>query len=395
MVNKFTISSIVLLLSALLIRGTDKRITATYRFAEPKKNVCVAVEIPSRVRSIEVVVNGSEVASQIDTLDSFDGKGERNLYAVYVFDAKAGRNKAVIKCSYSASARPSCEPRVHAQMFLKNRDGSLAAIRTVTEGADTMYNRLHHHGPAFENEFAGYRIYFDKKQTVDLYGKRFRGLELARTMWYPTAEQLASGAGDDVIRVFGSVGVGTLKGWDSVNGKAVHIAPFAKRTARIAACGPVRTVVEMQTEGWLYAGRLITLTSRYILWGGRRECEVQNLIEGDREGLVFCTGVQKIARCTPFAAPDAMAVWGTDYPQNDTLRYAPETVGLALFKTDPHQDWSRRVEDNLNYLVLLSPDKNGRIDYEISFVAAKEEWEHWTEESFFAYVEEHEAGPAK
>ena len=36
-----------------------------------------------------------------------------------------------------------------------------------------------------------YRIYFDKKQTVDVYGKYHKQLELARSLWYPTDEQLA------------------------------------------------------------------------------------------------------------------------------------------------------------------------------------------------------------
>ena len=76
------------------------------------------------------------------------------------------------------------------------------------------------------------------------------------------------GYGHDNLRVFGSVGVGTLKGWDAEKRKMVHITDFKRREARILADGPIRTVVEMRVEGWRYGGREITMTSRYILYAG-------------------------------------------------------------------------------------------------------------------------------
>ena len=73
-------------------------------------------------------------------------------------------------------------------------------------------------------------------------------------MWYPSDEQLSRGYGHDNLRVFGSVGVGTLKGWDAEKRKMVHITDFKRREARILADGPIRTVVEMRVEGWRYGG---------------------------------------------------------------------------------------------------------------------------------------------
>lgn len=57
---------------------------------------------------------------------------------------------------------------------------------------------MHHHGPAFESELVAYRLYFDKKQTVDIYGKFNKGFEIKESQFYPTDEQLARGFGDDV-----------------------------------------------------------------------------------------------------------------------------------------------------------------------------------------------------
>ena len=96
-------------------------------------------------------------------------------------------------------------------------------------GTTKIYNNLYHHGPAFESELVAYRIYFDQKQTVDIYGKFNKGFEVESSGWYPDDKQLAQGFGDDVLRVSGSCGVGALKGWNAKQKKATHIEPVIER----------------------------------------------------------------------------------------------------------------------------------------------------------------------
>lgn len=67
------------------------------------------------------------------------------------------------------------------------------------------------HGPVLESELVGYRLYFNEKQTPDIYGKFNKGLEIKESQFYPTDEQLTKGFGDDVLRVFDSCGPGALK----------------------------------------------------------------------------------------------------------------------------------------------------------------------------------------
>ena len=52
-----------------------------------------------------------------------------------------------------------------------------------------------------------------------------------RDRFYPTDEQLARGFVDDVLRVSGSCGVGSLKGWNGK--KALHIEPVSTLTESI------------------------------------------------------------------------------------------------------------------------------------------------------------------
>ena len=262
--------------------------------------------------------------------------------------------------------------RVHAQMWLKNPDKSLRAADTLSSTQNDMYQKLHHHGPAFESEYAAYRIYFDNKQTIDTYGKKRPRLELAETMWYPSDEQLVAGYGHDNLRVFGSVGVGTLKGWDAEKRKMVHIADFKRREARILAKGPVRTIVEMRVEGWKYGGREIAVTSRYILYAGHSDVQVENRIEGDYKGLVFTTGVMKMADNKVYRDNDVIAAFGCDYPENDTLKWEKESVGLAV--AVPQKQVVSQIDDKTSYLFQLTPDARGRIDYVFEMIWRKSEW---------------------
>ncbi len=319
-------------------------------------------DVPEWAQSAVVSLGGvHQIPSQLD---------KRLGELVFVANISGQQNFRVV---YSSEPdKRVFKSRVHAQMWLKNPDKSLRAADTLSSTQNDMYHRLHHHGPAFESEYAAYRIYFDNKQTIDTYGKKRPRLELAETMWYPSDEQLADGYGHDNLRVFGSVGVGALKGWDAEKNKMVHIADFKRREARILAKGPIRTIVEMRVEGWKYGGREITMTSRYILYAGHGDVQVENRIEGDFKGLIFTTGVMKMAGNKVYRDDNVIAAFGRDYPENDTLKWEKESVGLAV--AVPQKQVVSQIDDKTSYLFQLAPDARGRIDYVFEMIWRKSEW---------------------
>ena len=153
-------------------------------------------DVPEWAQSAVVSIEGlHQIPSQLDR-----DLGE----LVFVYDISGSRDFRVV---YSSSPdKRVFSARVHAQMWLKNPDKTLRAVDRASSEKNDMYHKLHHHGPAFESEYAAYRIYFDNKQTIDTYGKKRPQLELAETMWYPSDEQLSRGYGHDNLRVFGSGG---------------------------------------------------------------------------------------------------------------------------------------------------------------------------------------------
>ena len=218
------------------------------------------------------------------------------------------------------------------------------------------YHSFHHHGVAVESELMAYRIYFDKKQTIDVYCKRKPQLELATSYWYPNDSLLAEGYGDDILRVGGTVGVGSVKYW---NGKLCHFDKVAERSQRIVSQKKDQATIEVADKGLELGGQIVNLAVRYTMKAGHRDMRCDVSLSAPIEGL--CTGVQTIpakgpnqqSTITNYQLPNGtlLVSFGTDWPVNDTVKYAKETVGLAVFI--PKAYAGELVQDKSNNLCLL------------------------------------------
>lgn len=333
---------------------------------------------PSKRNQLAVYIDNKQVSSQLDDMNK-DGIPDE---LIFLMDLPAkGAKKVEIK-TIPENKRINFPVEMYADLIEKQADGSLKFVKEVSSTKNNMYNALHHHGVAFESALIGYRIYFDNKSTIDVYGKKKQQLELVSTEWYPTDEQAATGFGDDVIRVFSSVGVGSVKGWDGK--KATHIDKFDKRTQRIVTAGKLRTVVESNVEGWLYEGKKINLNVRYIMYARHRDviCEVTATEDINQ----LATGVQTIA-VGPVLTDNAGLVgsWGTDFPVTDTIKYEKQTCGLGVYI--PQNTNIKYVTEGLNNLYLMPYKKGTTLRFYLTATAMKEEKNPFTtSEQFFAYL---------
>ena len=220
------------------------------------------------------------------------------------------------------------------------------------------YHQLHHHGVAVESELMAYRIYFDKKQTIDLYCKRKPQLELAQSYWYPNDSLLAAGYGDDILRVSGTVGVGSVKYWNGT--KQVHIEPVAERSQRFVQSKKEQATIEVAVKDWQVEEKNVQMAVQYTMLAGHRDMRCDVNLSEPVEGL--CTGVQTIPAkgskdTVTIVLPNGilLASWGTDWPVNDSAKYAKETVGLGVFI--PKEFAGSPVHDKQNNLCLLKGTK--------------------------------------
>jgi hypothetical protein len=356
--------------------------------------VVISLSPYSDIRSALVTSNGQEVPCQLDDLnqdETFDelcfltdmGKKETKVFTVSLSDMGEPRH-------YPA--------RVYAEMVMANtKDKTLKKhqqnnyIEAITARGDAAYtyNLQHHHGVDFESELNGIRIYFDARQTLDLYGKFKKQLELKETQFYTTDEQKQQGYGDDVLWVGQTFGLGAFRGW---NGKEpTHVEPLRSRTQRIISYGPLRTIVELADRGWQApapgntAPTPLNMTLRYTQYAGHRDTDVDVFFNKDVTGYRFSTGIINVKGSEEFSDKQGLrACWGTDYPSTDTLKWKRETVGLAVWV--PQKNIASEEPANKdNYTYVLKVDGNS-MAYKVTYTSANETFGYHSAQEWFDYL---------
>lgn len=346
------------------------------------------------VRSALVTLNGQEVPCQLDDLDqdeTFDelcflaniDKKEKQQYSVTLYDEGEPR-------PYTA--------RVFAEMVLsntkdkklkKNQQNNYIESLTARGDAAYTYNIQHHHGVDFESELNGIRIYFDARQTLDLYGKFKKQLELKETQFYTDDDQKKRGYGDDVLWVGQTFGLGAFRGWDGQQPTLVE--PVKTRTQRIISYGPLRTIVEVIDKGWQAPSPLtshpspINMTLRYTQYAGHRDTDVDVIFNKDVSDYRFSTGIINVKGSEEFSNKKGLrACWGTDYPSTDTVKWSRETVGLAVLVPQKNIVSEEPAnKDNYTYVLKV----NGRqMSYKVTYTSANETFGYHSANEWFDYL---------
>ncbi len=357
------------------------------RWDKPRTDEPVVVRLdelhlPFQVRSVVVTCEGEEIPSQLD-----DTNGDRRAdELVFVTDVAAGKNKVFSVAFSPDRSSKTYKPRTHAQMYAYDKTGAHDYLTSVTTpGNSNIYSALYHHGPAFESELVAYRVYFNDWQTIDTYGKRHKRLEMEDTRFYTSPEQLAAGYGDDVLRVGQTVSVGTLKGWDNVNSMVTAISPVDYRTETVVASGPVRSIVEVLDENWQIQGTEINMSTRYTLYAGHRDVQVQIQFDHPLDDQILCTGILRKPGDKMYTDhKGVVAGWSIDWPQNDTVKYARDTVGLAV--SVPPEIVLKEAANPQNEVFLIQASGRRNFTYYFSFTSKRETFGFSDAEDWFEHV---------
>lgn len=347
------------------------------------------------VRSASLVYDGQPIACQLDDMDNDGLKDE----LCFVCDMKPGEQKSFDLTFSGKSQTNTFTPRVYADIQLDDKKKKHPFITSLeAPGESYLYNDFYHHGVAFESELTAYRIYFDERQNIDLYGKKSYRLELHDTGFYTTSDQQQSGYGNDVLWAGQSVGCGTLKLWDGTgpqNWKQVRT-----RGQRLVSSGPVRNVIEVTDRGVeTYAStEPYHVRTVYTQYAGHRDVRVDIYLDRAIEKPFLCTGVQKIGisdealvsnggvKSEGFVTATGLAAsWGSDYPEmGKKEQFPPEPVGLAVLVPEAYV--SSVKTDELNYLIVLGKGGQQSFHYHICFGAAKETDGYHNAKEWFEYA---------
>lgn len=391
MKKKMMMAVVAALLSLGVQAQTLVEVTVKNPSGEARQDVPVVMDLKSwgDVRKAVVKVDGKEIPSQLDDLDRDCvndelcflvnlGKKEKNTYCVSLYEEGE-------QAQYPARTFAElCLPSRNKKLAKNQQDIYLKSIAFDKRTKDP-YHYVHSHGICFESDLVAMRVYFDHRQTIDLYGKINPGLVIEKTQFYPSEEQIAAGSGDDCLWVGNTYGLGALRGWDGQNQVLLNDLKYQEQ--RVISEGPLRAIVELDDRGWTPAPGLkpVNATIRYTIYAGHRDFDVDVFFNKNVSNYDFATGLINVKGSSEYADGKGLrGCWGSDWPTGkDDGKHKLETVGLGIYV--PAQMLAKQMPANKDcYTQVVRPIGN-KLSYKLAYTSINEtygpkgekEWYEW------------------
>ncbi len=321
-----------------------RRIAPDFKAGETVVTTSNAATLEEDARVLET----TELPSQADDLDG-DGKLDE---VVFQIDLEP-RQTRVVTIAFGEAAtidrlRSDYQPRTGAK------------FTTTFEGL------------GWESTINAWRIYFDKRNAIDLFGKRRPGLylELFGHPEYDYHEE--SPYGRDIYKIGEALGIGSVGAL--VEGKVVKVSEVADRSWRIISTGPVRAIVELDYKGWKVNARSVDLTSRITIWSGERGFEHRVTAKNAKDlmlvtGLPRKQGLSEITSAELGGAVRALANWGHQVLMTGataTESLPDQNLGLVVLLPPASQTESAKVSADADNLLAIVPLQDGTARWYVS-----------------------------
>src|SRR5216684_2533067 len=283
----------------------------------------------STVEQDASVLQTEELPSQVDDLDG-DGKGDELAFQVDL----APHQTRIVTVSYGDQERIW---RLRGDY--KQRTAALFSRKIE--------------GVGWESERVAFRVYLDPRNAIDLYGKRRPTLQLGMYASPDYTYHDESPEGRDIYKVGDAIGFGSVAA--VVDDKTTKVADVKERKWRIVASGPVRTVVELEYDGWNAGKRTIDLRSEITQWAGERGF-THTIFAKSADDFEFATGLPAKTGIEPVTSAQGspvvwMATWGEQVvaPGPTATEAVPgQQLGLAIVMLSPHATFGN---DGKNHLI--------------------------------------------
>ncbi|WGL15771.1 DUF4861 family protein [Microbulbifer bruguierae] len=235
-------------------------------------------------------------------------------------------------------------------------------------------NRLFkYEGPGWESEQVAYRLYFDERAAIDIFGKTKPQLVLPQVGQDGTDYHALADWGMDVLKVGPSLGIGGVGVWHQ--GKLEGVRQFASASVSVFNEADA-SGVQLQYSGWKAAGGERDLEMTLRIAPGSRLTQVHTKMETPAE--TWATGIVRHGLEPLVSAHDSgewgyLATWGAQSLAGDNL-------GMAIFFRN--EDLQQITDDEYNHLVLL----NGGSEVQYQFAAVWRDENVQNREQFVAYL---------
>ena len=390
--------TIFVLIACAFSLGTSAQTTFTVHVTNPSKAartdepVVLNIKKYGDIQRAVVKVDGKEIPSQLDDLD----RDCVNDELCFLADLGKKESKGYEVTLWEEGEQAVYPSRTFAELVLPSRNKKLAKneqdifLRSISFDKRTKdpYHYVHSHGICFESDLVAMRVYFDHRQTIDLYGKVNKGLVLPTTQFYPSEEQVKAGSGDDVLWVGNTYGLGALRGWDGE--EPVLLTDVKYREQRVVSEGPLRAVVELVDNGWTPAPGLkpVNAIIRYTIYAGHRDFDVDVFFNKDVSDYEFATGLINVKGSTELT--DGMGLrgcYGSDWPTGkDDGKHKIETVGLGIYVPSAALVEEKPANKDC-YTQVVRPTGN-RLHYRLAYTSANEKFGFAGQKEWFKWLKD-------
>ncbi len=279
--------------------------------------------VPAAGQTVLVEAAGKPVASQLDDLDG-DGKLDE---LVFVADFKPDETRAFSLSLIDTAQAPKFPPRAHAELGVKSGgrfEGNLykgGTFGDVTHHVMPKEHAVHdgyyrYEGPGWESDKIAWRMYLDKRNAIDIFGKRIpdmvlHNLDMPGAVSYHDIEAW----GTDALKVGETMGVGGLGVLTEKNGRReVQVQDEVdSRTLDIISDGPVRAILRQTCVNWKTPQGTFNVVQEIRVYAGQRWFENRVSVSGINRNVTLVSGIVKHLDHL-ILAPDRklmwMATWG-------------------------------------------------------------------------------------
>ncbi len=181
-------------------------------------------------------------------------------------------------------------------------------------------------GPAWENDVVGFRNYFDARNGIDIFGKRVKEMVLDSVGIGEHSYHELDDWGMDILKVGNSLGAGAIA--MEKDGEVYRLGLTKKGTYKKIVEGAIRSVFQLNYEGWEVAGDEYSVSHEISIWGGAHFYKSSVSISGLTGNENLVTGIVNMQSdtCYVYELNENYITMVT----HDNQAYDGEKLGMGL-----------------------------------------------------------------
>ncbi len=268
--------------------------------------------------------SGKVLPSQQDDLN---GDGEWDELAFQYSLQQKEKVEVVLHWTDERNDQTAFASRAHAYLgYRPTREGDFGSVdhneRPEDHEPQSWPYLYQFEGPGWESDLVAYRIYFDKRNGKDIFGKTRKGTFLDSIGLGENYHELQPW-GMDVLKVGNSLGAGSLAMLkkDSL----YRLGQTSSSTFQKIADGPVRAIIKLSFGDWQVDNNNYDVEEVITIWGGKRWYQDEVALKGSSSDTLV-TGIVNMFDITParrtFSSMEVLANHGRQSENKDMMGMA-------------------------------------------------------------------------